>query len=130
MNESHKPKFKAFLDTGNGWQDASSYVTKWDSTLGITSRTNTASLNIDYNALLILQNLDSSAKIKILAGYDSDNLKLLFDGLVKTIKKTNTKEEFDIESEDYASFMLNRFITDAFRQEKAVDIIKDILAEK
>src|SRR3989338_6768159 len=88
MNESHKPKFKAFLDTGNGWQDASSYVTKWDSTLGITSRTNTASLNVDYNALLILQNLDSSAKIKILAGYDSDNLKLLFDGLVKTIKRS------------------------------------------
>src|SRR3989338_8199957 len=26
--------------------------------------------------------------------------------------------------------MLNRFITDAFRQEKAVDIIKDILSEK
>ncbi len=130
MNESHKPKFKAFLDVGNGWQEISSYVTKWDSNLGVTSRTNTASLNVDYNALLILQQLDSSAKIKILAGYDSNNLKLIFDGLVQSIKKTNTKEEFDLEAEDFASFMLNRFITDAFAQEKAVDIIKDILSEK
>ncbi|GEM_PF-4919608 len=129
MSQSHKPIFKAYINNGNGWQDISSYVTKWGSTLGVTSRTNTASLNVDYNALTLLQTLDSSAKIKILAGYDN-TYKLIFDGLINSIKKTNTKEEFDIEAEDYGSLMLNRFITDAFKDEKATDIIKDILAEK
>ena len=94
MSQSHKPTFKAHINNGNGWQDVSSYVTKWDSTLGVTSRTNNASLNVDYNALTFLQQLDSSAKIKILAGYDT-TYKLIFDGIINSIKKTNTKEEFD-----------------------------------
>lgn len=130
MTEPYKPVFIVAADVGNGWQTISSKVIKWDSTVSVTAKTNTASLNLDYSALQQLQTLDSSAKIKILAGYDPQNLKLVFDGLTRSIKKSNTKEDFDIDADDYAIFMFDRFITDAFENEKAVDIIKDILSEK
>jgi hypothetical protein len=130
MVETHKPQFVAYVDNGNGWQNISSNVISWDASVAVTSKTNTASLSIDYGALQLIQDLDSSAKIKIEAGYDSQNLKLIFDGLIRNIRKTNTKEEFDVEADDYSVFMLDRFITDAFENVKAVDIIKDILTEK
>jgi hypothetical protein len=126
----HKPVFIVEADVGNGWQTISNKVIKWNANTSVTAKTNTASLTLAYSALQQIQSLQSSSKIKILAGYDLSNLKLLFDGLVKNIKKSNTSEEFDIEADDYSVYMLDRFITDAFENEKAVDIIKDILQEK
>ncbi|RLE39480.1 hypothetical protein DRJ17_00840 [Candidatus Woesearchaeota archaeon] len=130
MVEPHKPVFKVYVDNGNGWQDVSDNVVKWDSSVAVTTKTNTASLTFDYGVLQQVQQLDSSAKIKIEAGYDSNNLKLIFDGLIRNIRKSNTKEDFDVDADDYSVFMLDRFITDAFENIKAVDIIKDILSEK
>jgi hypothetical protein len=126
----HKPVYVVEADVGNGWQTISNKVIKWNANTSVTAKTNTSSLTLDYSALQQIQSLKSSSKIKILAGYDLLDLKLLFDGLVRSIKKSNTSEEFDIEADDYSVFMLDRFITDAFENEKAVDIIKDILQEK
>lgn len=130
MAEPYKPLFIVSADVGNGWQDISPQVVKWDATVSVTAKTNVASLTIDYSALQQLQTVDSSAKVKIEAGYDSQQLKLIFDGLIRNIRKSNTKEDFDVEADDYSVFMFDRFITDAFENEKAVDIIKDVLMEK
>ncbi|MCF7859173.1 MAG: hypothetical protein K9N07_07610 [Candidatus Cloacimonetes bacterium] len=130
MIQTHKPLNKIYVDIGNGWQDISRFITKWDAVKSVTSQTDTASLNFDYNALQYIQSFDSSAKIKVLAGYDSENLKLYFDGLIKNIKKTNTNEDFDVEAEDYSVFMLNRVATFAFSNTKAIDIIKHVLSIK
>jgi hypothetical protein len=130
MIQTHKPVNKVYVDIGNGWQDISRFTTKWDATKSVTSQTDTASLNLDYSALQYIQGLDSSAKIKVLAGYDPENLKLFFDGMIKNIQKVNTNEEFDVEAEDYSVFMLNRVGTFAFADTKAVDMIKHVLSVK
>jgi hypothetical protein len=130
MIQTHKPLNKIYVDIGNGWQDISRFITKWDAVKSVASQTDTASLNFDYNALQYIQSFDSSAKIKVLAGYDSENLKLYFDGLIKNIKKTNTNEDFDVEAEDYSVLMLNRVATFAFSNTKAIDIIKHVLSIK
>ncbi len=130
MAEPHIPVFKVSIDNGEGFQQISNQVIKWDANVAVTSRTNTASLDINYDALQQIQDFDTSARLKIEAGYDENNLKLIFDGLIRNIRKGNTDESFDVEADDYSVYMLDRFITGAFIQTKAVDIIKDIIQDQ
>ena len=51
MIQTHKPLNKIYVDIGNGWQYISRFITKWDAVKSVTSQTDTASLNFDYNAL-------------------------------------------------------------------------------
>jgi hypothetical protein len=127
-----KPQFRVEIDTGDGeWLDVSTHLSTANVVSTLQKQSNTSTLTFRYNIKQQIPDLGTKDRVRISARYEDDNpaWTYLFEGYLTTVNFDTLGHQCELYAEDYTRFLLDRLITDAWTNTKAVDILKGILNE-